>query len=195
MPRAEVALETAMDSMVSVRATVWPREWASAMRSAVSSGVLVCTKCTSALSLMPAAAMALRTPAATLSTIGRRPISSGRIGSDTAKPTARRFSSAGSAGPSTLANTVMCGEITPSQPPDQAIGTCRASARLLPACSTRKSRSTRSASTREKSLTPPLPSTLPMRATISSAAKSPSAMAASRPLVSWTFSKGILRTT
>ena len=108
--------------MVSVSATVLPRLRASSMRSRVSSGVLDCTKWTSAGSVMPASAIAARTPSATFSTIGSRPISSGRIGSDMATPTASRFSSLAPPSPGTRAKTFMWGAITPSVPPDHTIG-------------------------------------------------------------------------
>jgi hypothetical protein len=75
---------------------------------------------------MPARSMAMRTATATLLIMGTRPISSGSNGSLIANPTVSRGSSvlaAWSAG--MVANTVACGDSTPSVPPDQTIGICR----------------------------------------------------------------------
>src|SRR5919197_6049968 len=168
------------------------------MRSAVRSGVLLCTKCTSLGSVMPASFIALRTPAATFSTIGRRPISSGRIFSETAKPTVSRSSSFAArdiSSSGTRAKMLKCGEITPSQPPESAIGTCSACSRVREPFATKKSRSTRSTRIREMSFTPPLPSVFATTATMSSAPKSHCFIAASMPEVSCTCSIGTLQTT
>ena len=85
-----------------------------------------------------------------------------------------------------LANTVACGVMTPSQPPDQTIGILAMSASLrLPFFSSTR-RNASSARMRVKSLTPPLPSVLPITAITSSAANWPLAMQASRPDASLT---------
>ena len=70
---------------------------------------------------MPALRIAARTPSATFSTIAGRPMSSGKISALIAVPITSRDLSAG---PVLLfrANTVACGVMTPSQPPDQTIG-------------------------------------------------------------------------
>ena len=67
-PSELAARDRPIDFSVSRVATVWPRLSASAMRCAVSSGHLICTKCTSAGSAICASAIAARTPCATLST-------------------------------------------------------------------------------------------------------------------------------
>ncbi len=71
---------------------------------------------------MPALRIAARTASATFSTIARRPMSSGSKVALIAVPMVRRDFDAG---PflSSRANTVACGVITPSQPPDHTIGT------------------------------------------------------------------------
>ena len=79
------------------------------------------------------------------------------------------------------ANTVACGVITPSQPPDQTIGMLAMSASLRLPCFSSTRRNASSARMRVKSLTPPLPSVLPITAMTSSAANWPLAMQASRP--------------
>ena len=70
---------------------------------------------------MPASRIAARTPSATFSTIAGRPISSGKISALIAVPMTRRDLLAGPV-LALRANTVACGVITPSQPPDQTIG-------------------------------------------------------------------------
>ena len=72
---------------------------------------------------MPALRMAARTPSATFSTIAGRPISSGKISALIAVPMTSRDLSAGPV-LALRANTVACGVMTPSQPPDQTIGIC-----------------------------------------------------------------------
>ena len=67
------------------------------------------------------------------------------------------------------ANMVACGVITPSQPPDQTIGIFAISASLRLPCLLQHRRNAWSARMRVKSLTPPLPSVLPMTAITSSA--------------------------
>ena len=73
---------------------------------------------------MPASRMAARTPSATFSTIAGRPMSSGRSSALIAVPMASRDLFAGPV-LALRANTVACGVITPSQPPDQTIGILR----------------------------------------------------------------------
>ncbi len=76
---------------------------------------------------MPAFFIARRTPSATFSTIAGRPISSGNIFGLSAVPMTSRGLPAGPV-LALRANTVACGVITPSQPPDHTIGTCLISA-------------------------------------------------------------------
>src|SRR5256714_10799478 len=85
--------------------------------------------------------------------------------------------------------------MTPSQPPERAIGTCSACARVREPRATKKSRSTRSTRMREMSFTPPLPSVFATTATMSSAPNFHSFIAASIPAVSCTCSIGTLHTT
>ena len=96
--------------------TVSPRDFASRIVWMVSSGVLVCTWCTSPRSVIPARSIATFTASATLVIIAVRPMSSG--------PGARSSRSRPSAGArrsapaSVVAKIVACGLITPSVPPD-----------------------------------------------------------------------------
>ncbi len=121
---------------------------------------------------MPALRIAARTPSATFSTIAGRPMSSGKISALIAVPMTSRDLFAGPV-LALRANTVACGVMTPSQPPDQTIGICAISAseRLPSFFST--ARNAWSARMRVKSLTPPLPSVLPITAMTSSAANWP----------------------
>ena len=93
--------------------------------------------------------MATRTAAATFSIMGRRPMSSGSSCPLMAKPTVSRSSSCPSAASGwsagTVANTVACGEITPSVPPDHTIGTCVACSGVRVPLATSTSRKARSA--------------------------------------------------
>src|SRR5206468_4077997 len=131
-----------------------------------------------------------RSPSATFSTIAGRPMSSGRMFGLTAVPITRRCLLVGPC--STLrAKTVAWGVITPSQPPDHTIGTARISSALRFPCLASAARNALSARMRVKSLTPPLPSVLPMTATTSSAANWPARIRSSRPEASCTC----LRTT
>src|SRR3546814_7193280 len=68
-----ISRDKPMDFSVSRVATVASRASAAAMRWAVSSGHLICTKCTSAGSSMAASRMAARTPSATSSAWARQP--------------------------------------------------------------------------------------------------------------------------
>ena len=70
---------------------------------------------------MPASRIAARTASATFSTIAGRPMSSGRISTLIAVPMVSRDLDAGPV-LALRANTVACGVMTPSQPPDQTIG-------------------------------------------------------------------------
>ena len=112
--------------------------------------------------------MAAFTASATFSTMAGRPMSSGSSSTLIAVPIASRDCDVG---PVLLfdANTVACGVMTPSHPPDHTIGIFAMSASLrLPFFnSTRRNAS--SARMRVKSFTPPLPSVLPITAVISSA--------------------------
>ncbi len=78
---------------------------------------------------MPACCMAAFTPAASFSTMASRPISSGKSSALIAVPITRRDFDAGPISP-LRANTVACGVITPSQPPDHTMGTFAMSASL-----------------------------------------------------------------
>ena len=134
---------------------------------------------------MPASFIAAFTASATFSTIAGRPMSSGSSSTLIAVPIASRDLDAGPV-LLLLANTVACGVMTPSQPPDQTIGILAMSASLrLPFFSSTR-RNASSARMRVKSLTPPLPSVLPITAITSSAANWPLAMHASRPDASLT---------
>src|SRR5215472_15125029 len=134
---------------------------------------------------MPALRIAALTASATFSTIAGRPISSGKSSALIAVPTARRDFDAAPVLP-LLANTVACGVITPSQPPDQTIGMAAISASLRLPCFRSARRKAWSARIRVKSFTPPLPSVLPMTAITSSAVNWPRAMQASSPEASCT---------
>ena len=78
---------------------------------------------------MPASRIAAFTPSATFSTIAGRPISSGSNSALIAVPMVRR-DAVGRPVAGVLANTVACGVITPSQPPDHTIGILATSASL-----------------------------------------------------------------
>ena len=134
---------------------------------------------------MPASRIAALTASATFATIAGRPMSSGKSSALIAVPIARRGCEDGPVLP-LRANTVACGVMTPSQPPDQTIGIAAicSSLRLPRLASTR--RNAWSARMRVKSLTPPLPSVLPMTAITSSAVNWPLAMQASSPEASCT---------
>src|SRR5881628_1094516 len=86
-----------------------------------------------------------------------------------------------------LANTVPCGVMTPSQPPDHTIGTVATSASLRVPCFNSTRRKAWSARRRVKSLTPPLPSVFPTTATTWSAVNWPARTRSSRPEASWTL--------
>ena len=103
------------------------------------------------------------TPSATFSTIAGRPISSGNSSALIAVPITSRDLSAGPVLP-LRAKTVACGVMTPSQPPDQTIGICAISASERCRCFMQHARNAWSARMRVKSLTPPLPSVLPITA-------------------------------
>ena len=142
---------------------------------------------------MPASRMAARTASATFSTMAGRPISSGKISALIAVPMASRDLFAGPV-LALRANTVAWGVMMPSQPPDQTIGifAISASERLPSFFST--ARNAWSARMRVKSLTPPLPSVLPMTAMTSSAENCPFLIAASMPEASCTFFNSTLTT-
>src|SRR5262245_23377647 len=133
---------------------------------------------------MPASRIAAFTPSATFSTIAGRPISSGFNSALIAAPMVSLLFEAGPVF-SFLANTVACGVMTPSQPPDQTIGIRATSASLQP-CLMSTRRNAWSARMRVKSLTPPLPSVLPITATTSLAANWPARMRSSSPEASCT---------
>ncbi len=118
---------------------------------------------------MPASRIAAFTAAATFSTMAGRPMSSGKSSALIAVPIASRDCDGGPDF-AFLANTVACGVMTPSQPPDQTIGMSAISASLRRPRLASTRRNAWSARMRVKSLTPPLPSVLPMTAITSSAA-------------------------
>ncbi len=142
---------------------------------------------------MPASRMAARTPSATFSTIAGRPMSSGKISALIAVPMTSRDLLAGPV-LALRANTVACGVITPSQPPDQTIGILAISASERLPCFFSTARNAWSARMRVKSLTPPLPSVLPMTAITLSALNCPLRMQASTPEASCTFFNSTLAT-
>jgi hypothetical protein len=197
-PSALAPRETPIDLSVSRVATVSRRVSASVMRCAVSSGHLICTKWTSAGSMMPASAIAARTPSATWSTCARRPICSGLSAGVCARPMASAgpFPEPSWVGSWARSNTVQCGAIAPSVPPDITRQTSFARA---PRCFSSSSVSARVAKPRVKSLTLPLPSVLPRIATMPFGSMRPSPIAAAMPLTSlgaaaetrWTFAIGM----
>ena len=78
--------------------------------------------------------------------IATRPMSSGNSTSLIAKPTVNRGSSVDGASPAgTVANTVACGDNTPSVPPDQTIGICRTCCAVRVPLAVMTSRNARSA--------------------------------------------------
>ena len=116
-PSALAARDSPIDFSVSRRRHASRRALsASPMRCAVSSGHLTCTKCTSAGSVMPASVIAACTAAATMSTCDIRP----RCSAGSAGVCARPIASAGPlrSSPSARSNTVQCGAMPPSVPPD-----------------------------------------------------------------------------
>ena len=86
-----------------------PRRAASSMRSLVSSGHLICTKCTSAAEAMPASFIAAATALAVSSICAWRPISSGLKARVRPTPMASRGAVA-AAGTSSRQNTSRCGD-------------------------------------------------------------------------------------
>src|SRR2546430_11762797 len=144
------------------------------MRSVVSAPVLIWTKWTSGGESIPASSIARRTPSAATLACPAVPNSSGSRSRVYAVPTVKRFCPRGAPRSGWRVKIVACGLITPSVPPDQMMGTCRATS-----SSFRPERSAMSiwkdsvASARVKSLTPPLPSVLPRTATTCSARKAP----------------------
>ena len=134
---------------------------------------------------MPASFIASRTPAAIFSTIAGRPMSSGKICGLIAAPITRRSLFLGPV-LSLRANTVACGVITPSHPPDHTIGICLTCSSVRLPCFISTARNAWSARMRVKSLTPPLPSVLPTTATTWSAVNCPARMRASMPEASCT---------
>src|SRR5919108_533014 len=146
---------------------------------------------------MPASTMARRTPSATVATISGRPMCSGRMTSLMATPTDSRGSAAGGASPGsagTRAKTVAWGVRTPSVPPDHTIGTCSTSTLDRVPRSRSTPRKAWSARMRVKSLTPPLPSVLPMTAVTWSAVNALESMRSTRPDASDTLSSTTLWT-
>ena len=142
---------------------------------------------------MPASRIAALTASATFSTIAGRPMSSGSSSALIAVPIAKRDFD-GRPVLSFVANTVACGVMTPSHPPDQTIGIAAISASLRLPCFCNTRRKAWSARMRVKSFTPPLPSVLPMTAITWSAANCPRTMHASSPEASCTFLSSIFAT-
>ncbi len=91
-PKAPAARAYAIDLLGSVVSGVLPAAIAAVARATVTQGHLTWTKCTSSRCSIPAASMAFRTVAATLSTWARRPTSSAGTGALKAVPIARDFS-------------------------------------------------------------------------------------------------------
>src|ERR1700722_14884076 len=133
----------------------------------------------SAASEMPASACARLTAAATSRASASVPTSSGAKSRVTATPKASRFPCAFSEG--ARVNSVACGLSTPSVPPDQTKATrFRTSSGETPRRFARVNEYESVAKPRVKSLAPPLPSVLPIRATISAGLTSPLSMRRSK---------------
>jgi hypothetical protein len=160
-----------------------PRRSASFTFAVDSSGHLTCTKCTSAASLMPASAIALVTASALASTCAARPISSGAKSRVDAVPMTSRLPPwVAAAALRRRLKTVKCGDSTPSVPPDITSATRRSTAAALqPRCGASSWHQANVANSRVWSLTQPLPSVLPITATISDATRSPLSMSARTP--------------
>src|SRR3984957_13429267 len=128
---------------------------------------------------MPASACARLTAAATSRASASVPTSSGAKSRVTATPKASRFPCAFSEG--ARVNSVACGLSTPSVPPDQTKATrFRTSSGETPRRFARVNEYESVAKPRVKSLAPPLPSVLPIRATISAGLTSPLSMRRSK---------------
>jgi hypothetical protein len=81
--------------------------------------------------------------------------------------------------------TVMCGDRTPSHPPDQTSATrSTTSSDDAPVASPMSFATLRVASARVKSLAPPLPSVLPIAATIRVGSTSPASISLASPVTS-----------
>ena len=140
------------------------------MLAVVSPGTFTITRCTSFASSTPASAMAACTARATFRICPIRPTSSGRIGSEPAMPTTRRFSPSPGVPSGTSSHSrvtaTMCGVITPGHPPDNTkITRFATSPTGIPSVLAAHSRSAMSASTRPQSSWKPVPSVLPTNAT------------------------------
>ena len=127
---------------------------------------------------MPASCSASRTASATASTTAIVPISSGAKARVPARPIARRLPPpAVDARPALRVKTVACGDSTPSQPPDQTKAIrCPTSSGEQPRCLASISWYESVAKPRVKSLAPPLPSVLPISATIAAGSSTPAAI-------------------
>ena len=155
------------------------------MRSLVSKGHLIWTKCTSLTSSIPASRIAIATAFIVAPICASRPISSGRKSRVWATPTLKRFSPApSSAAPQhrLRANTVICGESTPSVPPDMTNAILASTARGASfKCGASALHNAATAYSRVKSFTPPLPSVFPSTARMDSGASAPLSIRAMRP--------------
>ena len=114
-----------------------------------------------------------------------RPISSGRKSRVCAMPTLSRFSLDFSPTLSVArlrVKTVMCGDSTPSVPPDMTNAMRASTSRGASLrCEERALHNAATAYSRVKSLTPPLPSVLPSTATMDEGSSAPPSMSAIRP--------------
>ena len=90
-PSADAPRDQPIGSQVSRVTGMAPRATAAATLPAVSSGHLICTKCTSAGSLMPGSSIAACTASAVASTCAMRPICSGSKSAVCATPITSRF--------------------------------------------------------------------------------------------------------
>ena len=155
------------------------------MRSLVSKGHLIWTKWTSLDSSIPASRIAMRPPSS--SRRSARPGRSPRAGSRGygRRPRSNAFSPApSSAAPQhgLRANTVICGESTPSVPPDMTNAILASTARGASCkCGASALHNAATAYSRVKSFTPPLPSVFPSTARMDSGASAPLSMRAMRP--------------
>jgi hypothetical protein len=129
--------------------------------------------------------MASCTASAVLSICALRPISSGKKSRVCATPiTRRRCVLVGKvAATQQRENTVKCGDSTPSVPPDITSATRWPTSRGEHSrCGLKNWRQLVAAKSRVKSLTQPLPSVLPMTATMCAATSSPLSISACTPL-------------
>ena len=146
---------------------------------------MIWTKCTSATASMRASRIAASTAFIVSAIWASRPISSGRKSRVWATPTLRRFLLGRSSAPSggrPRANTVTCGDSTPSVPPDMTNAIRLSTARGASLrCDESALHNAATAYSRVKSFTPPLPSVLPKTARMDDGSSAPLSIRAIRP--------------